>query len=61
MAISHSRGRSDYEVEERLGGDSGKLETDLAGIHPYANMEWGNGYETWAILSIGESKAELRH
>ena len=55
-ALSRSLGRADYSVD----GRSGRLKTELTGIHPYVRGETGSGLELWAIGGLGSGEAEDR-
>ncbi len=59
LAVAHSRGRVDYRLDEAAGSISGLLKTELTSVYPYASVEWGNGFEAWAMLGAGQGDIEL--
>ena len=55
-ALSVSRGETDYSAN----GRTGRLETSLAGFHPYVRGETDSGLELWLIGGVGAGEAEDR-
>ena len=53
-ALSASRGETDYAAD----GREGRLETELAGFHPYLWTETAWGLEWWAIGGVGAGEAK---
>ena len=53
-ALSASRGETDYAAQ----GREGRLETKLAGFHPYLWTETAWGLEWWAIGGVGTGEAK---
>ena len=53
-ALALSQGDTDYTA----GGRQGRLETQLAAIHPYVRGETEAGMELWAIGGFGMGEAE---
>ena len=55
-ALASSRGEADYVTVD----GSGRLETELTAVHPYARGETASGTEFWAIAGVGGGEAEHR-
>ena len=53
-ALSASRGETDYAAQ----GREGRLETELAGFHPYLRTETAWGLEWWALGGVGAGEAK---
>ena len=53
-ALSASRGETDYAAQ----GREGRLETNLAGFHPYLWTETAWGFEWWAVGGVGSGEAK---
>ena len=53
-ALSASRGETDYAAR----GREGRLETKLAGFHPYLWTETAWGLEWWAVGGVGTGEAK---
>ncbi len=54
VALSNSRGRTDYNHDT----GSGQLRTSLTSIYPYLRLRTGDNSTLWAILGLGSGRIE---
>ena len=60
VMFSHSTGEGDYRLSAESGGKSGRVESSLTGVYPYARVALNARVSAWALAGAASGELTLK-
>ena len=60
VMFSHSTGEGDYRLSAESGGKSGRVESSLTGVYPYARVALNARMSAWALAGAASGELTLK-